>query len=199
MLLKSLITMGLSLIRFCLGILTKVHRATTPTINCGSAAVCGSLHPPERTKERPRPTSANPSAVHADMVRSDSASALRASVSHVLLAAICLAGSAISIDAVRTTKGTTATSSRGGADPLDLVDLYIGTGGDGFGVGGSPPGAQLPFGMVRASPDTCDAIGVALRWGLITRRGTQCCCCIACVVTSPLLTSQWRHMNDVMC
>eukprot|EP00041_Stephanoeca_diplocostata_P029729 m.885435 g.885435 ORF g.885435 m.885435 type:complete len:835 (+) comp23619_c0_seq5:360-2864(+) len=42
-----------------------------------------------------------------------------------------------------------------------FVDLHIGTGGTGFGVGGSPPGAQLPFGCIRASPDTSDAFGDA--------------------------------------
>lgn len=35
-----------------------------------------------------------------------------------------------------------------GGSTLDFVDLHIGTGGDGFGVGGSPPGAQLPFGVL---------------------------------------------------
>ena len=48
------------------------------------------------------------------------------------------------------------------------VDHFIGTDGEGFGywvspentidlqnrVGGSPPGAQVPFGAVRLSPDT---------------------------------------------
>ena len=49
-------------------------------------------------------------------------------------------------------------------DPLEHLDLHIGTGGDGFGVGGSPPGAQVPFGVVRASPDTSDAEGNAPEW-----------------------------------
>ena len=35
-----------------------------------------------------------------------------------------------------------------------LVDTFIGTGGLGYGVGGSPPGAQVPFGAMRLSPDT---------------------------------------------
>lgn len=47
-------------------------------------------------------------------------------------------------------------------DVLQYVDLHIGTGGTGYGVGGSPPGAQQPFGCIRASPDTsdvrCDAV-----------------------------------------
>jgi hypothetical protein len=51
-----------------------------------------------------------------------------------------------------------------GDDVIDLVDPHIGTGGDGFGVGGSPPGVQLPFGMIRASPDTCDANGIAIEF-----------------------------------
>ena len=39
-------------------------------------------------------------------------------------------------------------------DPTYYVDLRIGTGGDGFGIGSTMPGVQLPFGTVRASPDT---------------------------------------------
>eukprot|EP00049_Salpingoeca_infusionum_P012982 m.241311 g.241311 ORF g.241311 m.241311 type:complete len:752 (+) comp15323_c0_seq1:878-3133(+) len=33
------------------------------------------------------------------------------------------------------------------------VDPFIGTGGFGFGVGGDPPGPQVPFGCLRLSPD----------------------------------------------
>ena len=40
------------------------------------------------------------------------------------------------------------------ADPLDLVDTRIGNAGFGWGVGGSPPAAQYPFGSMRLSPDT---------------------------------------------
>lgn len=39
-------------------------------------------------------------------------------------------------------------------DPASYVDLAISTGGFGFGVGGDPPGPQIPFGAIRASPDT---------------------------------------------
>lgn len=42
------------------------------------------------------------------------------------------------------TKGSTHPYSK-------YLDLFIGTGGDGFGVGGNPPGAQFPFGMIKAS------------------------------------------------
>ena len=42
-------------------------------------------------------------------------------------------------------------------DPVDFVDPFIGTGGIGFGVGSTPPGAQVPFGVARVSPDTCTA------------------------------------------
>ncbi len=45
------------------------------------------------------------------------------------------------------------------ADPA-LVDPLIGTGGLGYGVGSIVPGATLPFGMVKLSPDTT-AYGVA--------------------------------------
>ncbi|KAL5496212.1 hypothetical protein EMCRGX_G012453 [Ephydatia muelleri] len=34
------------------------------------------------------------------------------------------------------------------------VNVFVGTGGDGFGVGSTPPGVQFPFGMMRLSPDT---------------------------------------------
>lgn len=41
---------------------------------------------------------------------------------------------------------------------LNLVDPFIGTGGIGFGVGSLPPGAQVPFGLARPSPDTSEAL-----------------------------------------
>jgi len=41
---------------------------------------------------------------------------------------------------------------------LSLIDvplnLYIGTGGEGYGAGSIPPAVQVPFGMMRLSPDT---------------------------------------------
>lgn len=37
---------------------------------------------------------------------------------------------------------------------IDQVDPFIGTGGIGFAVGSSLPGATAPFGMVKISPDT---------------------------------------------
>lgn len=40
--------------------------------------------------------------------------------------------------------------------PVDYVNPFIGTGGDGFGVGSTFPGASMPFGMVKLSPDTTD-------------------------------------------
>jgi putative alpha-1,2-mannosidase len=42
----------------------------------------------------------------------------------------------------------------GAAQLTPLVDTFIGTGGREYGVGGSPPGAQVPFGALRLSPDT---------------------------------------------
>ena len=38
--------------------------------------------------------------------------------------------------------------------PRSYVDPLIGTGGLMYGVGGDPPGAQRPFGLVKFSPDT---------------------------------------------
>lgn len=35
-------------------------------------------------------------------------------------------------------------------------------GGEGFGIGSTPPGAQYPFGLVRLSPDTARFGNVAL-------------------------------------
>ena len=52
--------------------------------------------------------------------------------------------------------------NRGGGSRI--LDDGAGTGGDGFGVGGSPPGAQFPFGLIKASPDTCDRFGDAPQW-----------------------------------
>ena len=40
---------------------------------------------------------------------------------------------------------------------------YSPAGGDGFGVGCTPPGAQLPFAMMRLSPDTAFD-NIALEW-----------------------------------
>ncbi len=42
-------------------------------------------------------------------------------------------------------------------DPVDLVDkvdVFVGTGGDGFGVGSLHPGPQVPNGSMRVGPDT---------------------------------------------
>lgn len=39
-------------------------------------------------------------------------------------------------------------------EPVDLVNPFIGTGAAGFSFGALFPGATLPFGMVRLSPDT---------------------------------------------
>ena len=44
---------------------------------------------------------------------------------------------------------------------VEHVRLSIGTGGEGFGVGGLMPGVQLPFGQIRASPDTKGDINLA--------------------------------------
>jgi len=40
-----------------------------------------------------------------------------------------------------------------------LVDPFIGTGGNGFGVGQTLPGPSMPYGMVKAGPDTSVAAG----------------------------------------
>jgi len=42
---------------------------------------------------------------------------------------------------------------------VDAVDPFIATGGPGFRVGSSHPGATVPFGMVKVGPDT------SLEWG----------------------------------
>lgn len=52
------------------------------------------------------------------------------------------------------------------SEPVDLpsyVDPFIATGGIGYGVGCGYPGAAVPFGMVKASPDTADKFGMAQR------------------------------------
>ena len=48
-------------------------------------------------------------------------------------------------------------------DPVDYVDMRIGTGGDGFGIGSTMPGVQLPFGAVRVSPDTSGLLFISYR------------------------------------
>lgn len=44
---------------------------------------------------------------------------------------------------------------------VDLVNPFIATGGEGFGIGSGVPGAAAPFGMVMASPDTMGENGAA--------------------------------------
>ncbi|RME22904.1 MAG: glycoside hydrolase family 92 protein [Deltaproteobacteria bacterium] len=46
-------------------------------------------------------------------------------------------------------------------DLLSLVDPFIGTGGRGFSVGNGYPGATVPLGLVKVSPDTADVNGLA--------------------------------------
>jgi predicted alpha-1,2-mannosidase len=46
--------------------------------------------------------------------------------------------------------------------PIDMVDPRIGTGGLGYGIGSVPPGAQVPFGLARVSPDTCEALDIVI-------------------------------------
>jgi predicted alpha-1,2-mannosidase len=40
------------------------------------------------------------------------------------------------------------------ADPLDDVNVFVGTGGRGFGFGATYPGPSVPFGAARPGPDT---------------------------------------------
>ncbi len=43
--------------------------------------------------------------------------------------------------------------------PYEAVDPFVGTGGNGYGVGSALPGATMPFGMVKLSPDTSEFSG----------------------------------------
>ncbi len=55
--------------------------------------------------------------------------------------------------------------SGGYADnPIEAVDVFVGTGGDGFGVGSAIPGAAMPYGMVKLSPDTSSTNGAQIQW-----------------------------------
>ncbi len=54
------------------------------------------------------------------------------------------------------------------AAPADYVSTFIGTGGVGFGIGSTNPGAQVPFGALRLGPDT------SLGLGAIARHVTRC-------------------------
>uniref|UniRef100_A0A6B2KYI4 Glycoside hydrolase family 92 protein n=1 Tax=Arcella intermedia TaxID=1963864 RepID=A0A6B2KYI4_9EUKA len=48
---------------------------------------------------------------------------------------------------------------------MALVDPFIGTYGDGYGIGENPPGAQRPFGFARVGPDTVgDGIPIPDAW-----------------------------------
>ena len=48
------------------------------------------------------------------------------------------------------------------ADVIDYIDPLIGTGGEAFGAGSVPPGPQMPWGMIRPSPDTCLDDGIVI-------------------------------------
>jgi len=48
--------------------------------------------------------------------------------------------------------------------PIAAVDMFVGTGGDGFGVGSALPGASVPYGMVKLSPDTSAVNGAQMQW-----------------------------------
>ncbi len=41
-------------------------------------------------------------------------------------------------------------------DPLDFVNPFIGSGGEGYLIGSGTPAATMPFGMVKLGPDTMD-------------------------------------------
>jgi predicted alpha-1,2-mannosidase len=49
-------------------------------------------------------------------------------------------------------------------DVLSFVNPLIGTGGGGWGIGGDPPGPQVPFGLVRLSPDTINWENIFINW-----------------------------------
>ena len=49
-------------------------------------------------------------------------------------------------------------------DLVDEVDVFIGTGGHWWGVGSSMPGALVPNGMVKLSPDTHPGVGQIMVW-----------------------------------
>ncbi|KNC48866.1 alpha-1,2-mannosidase [Thecamonas trahens ATCC 50062] len=77
---------------------------------------------------------------------------------HLLSLALTLA---LALALVLTTAVATPDSTLSSPAPGPLgrhVDPFIGTGGTGFGIGSTPPGAQAPFGLVRASPDTTGLI-----------------------------------------
>lgn len=69
--------------------------------------------------------------------------------------------------------GTSMSSTTGSEEPvlpgmfapaplIQHVDPFIGTGGEGYGVGSGFPGPQVPFGLARPSPDTTLVGGLAL-------------------------------------
>ncbi len=62
-------------------------------------------------------------------------------------------------DADATADAPAAATPTPGAAAFALVDPFIGTGGDGYGVGSALPGATMPFSMVKLSPDTANGSG----------------------------------------
>ena len=47
---------------------------------------------------------------------------------------------------------------------INDVNMYIGTGGHGYGIGGLPVGAQSPYGKVRLSPDSTHSEELWIPW-----------------------------------
>ncbi|CAF5225552.1 unnamed protein product, partial [Rotaria magnacalcarata] len=44
------------------------------------------------------------------------------------------------------------------------LNLYIGTGGFGYGAGSLPLGVQSPYGALRLSPDTSDTLDIPIKF-----------------------------------
>jgi hypothetical protein len=85
------------------------------------------------------------------------------------------------------------------ASPTSRVDVYIGTGGDGYGSVNYPTGVQVPFGCMRVGPDTAlDYLRIPWREGggasrrrillrhsyhrFLTHSYGTLCCAVPCVV-----------------
>ena len=53
---------------------------------------------------------------------------------------------------------------RSEASLMEKVNLLVGTAGHGYGSGGIPVGSQVPFGMVRLSPDSTLTEEIFIPW-----------------------------------
>ncbi|MHC4391427.1 MAG: hypothetical protein ACYS22_08920, partial [Planctomycetota bacterium] len=65
---------------------------------------------------------------------------------------------ALAVFALSLALGPVTLSRVARGDVLDQVDVFVGTGGTGFGAGATYPGPCVPFGFARPGPDTSNGL-----------------------------------------